>query len=70
MSLFRPVYTDNKTGKRIKSGVWWFEFAYGGNLRTDGRVLASFPARDGRFIDSKFYGELLLGSGPGRSALS
>ena len=38
MSLFKPVYTDKKTGKRIESGVWWFEFVYGGNLRADGRV--------------------------------
>src|ERR1039458_4605907 len=30
MSLFRPTYTDKKTGKQEQSAVWWYEFVYAG----------------------------------------
>ena len=30
MALFRPKYPDPKTGERIQSKVWWFEFIYDG----------------------------------------
>src|ERR1700733_4572974 len=30
MSLFRPNYTDRKTGTSKESSVWWFEFVYAG----------------------------------------
>ena len=28
MALFRPTYTDKKTGRPKKSAVWWYEFIY------------------------------------------
>jgi hypothetical protein len=30
MSLFRPTYTDKKTGELKQSAVWWYEFIYSG----------------------------------------
>jgi integrase len=30
MSLFKPTYTDKKTGHQKKSSVWWFKFVYAG----------------------------------------
>jgi hypothetical protein len=30
MSVFQPKFTDKKTGKRIKSRVWWCEFTFAG----------------------------------------
>jgi hypothetical protein len=31
MGLFRPTYTDKKTGERKQSAVWWYEFIYAGS---------------------------------------
>ena len=30
MGLFRPKYTDKKTGEQKQSAVWWYEFVYAG----------------------------------------
>jgi integrase len=30
MALFRPTYTDQKTGRQKQSAVWWYEFIYAG----------------------------------------
>lgn len=30
MAVFRPTYTDSKTGKRKQSGVWWCNFTFAG----------------------------------------
>lgn len=30
MAVYQPTYKDPKTGKRVKSGVWWFAFTYAG----------------------------------------
>jgi len=30
MSLFRPTYTDKKTGEQKESTIWWYEFVYAG----------------------------------------
>jgi hypothetical protein len=30
MALFRPTYTDKKTGKLKESAVWWYEFYFAG----------------------------------------
>jgi integrase len=30
MSLFKPTYTDKKTGVLMESRVWWYEFIYAG----------------------------------------
>jgi integrase len=30
MALFRPTYTDKKTGERKKSAAWWYEFVFAG----------------------------------------
>jgi len=30
MSVFQPKFTDRKTGERITSGVWWYEFTFAG----------------------------------------
>ena len=30
MALFKPTYTDKKTGKQKESAVWWFKFIYSG----------------------------------------
>ena len=30
MALFRPTYTDKKTGDAKQSAVWWYEFVYAG----------------------------------------
>jgi integrase len=30
MSLFRPTYTDKKTGQQKESTIWWYEFIYAG----------------------------------------
>ena len=30
MAVYRPTYTDPKTGGRKQSRVWWFEFTYAG----------------------------------------
>ncbi len=30
MALFRPTYTDKKTGEKKQAAVWWFEFIYAG----------------------------------------
>jgi integrase len=32
MALFKPTYTDKKTGKKKTSAVWWFKFVYAGKL--------------------------------------
>jgi hypothetical protein len=30
MALFRPTYTDKKTGQQKQSAVWWYEFSFAG----------------------------------------
>jgi integrase len=30
MALFQPKFTDGKTGKRVTSRVWWYEFSFAG----------------------------------------
>ncbi len=30
MALFRPKYTDKKTGERKQAAVWWYDFIYAG----------------------------------------
>ncbi|MBX5496487.1 MAG: site-specific integrase [Bryobacteraceae bacterium] len=30
MAVYRPTYTDPKTGKRVQSAVWWFNFTFAG----------------------------------------
>jgi hypothetical protein len=30
MALFRPSYTDKKSGKVKNSAVWWYDFTYAG----------------------------------------
>ena len=30
MALFKPTYTDKKTGKQKESAVWWYKFNYAG----------------------------------------
>jgi hypothetical protein len=28
MPIFQPTYTDPKTGKQVKSKVWWYDFTF------------------------------------------
>jgi hypothetical protein len=30
MAVYRPTYTDQKTGEQKVSGVWWYEFSFAG----------------------------------------
>lgn len=30
MAIFRPTYTDKKTGEQKQSAVWWYEFVFAG----------------------------------------
>ena len=30
MSVYRPTYTDKKTGKTKQARVWWFHFTFAG----------------------------------------
>jgi hypothetical protein len=30
MAVFQPTYKDPKTGKQIKSAVWWYDFTFAG----------------------------------------
>jgi integrase len=30
MAIYRPTYTNPKTGERVESAVWWYEFTYCG----------------------------------------
>jgi hypothetical protein len=32
MSLYRPTYTDKKTGEKKESSIWWYEFTFAGRL--------------------------------------
>jgi integrase len=32
MSVFQPSYKDPKSGKTVKSGIWWFKFHFAGRL--------------------------------------
>src|SRR5687768_16744479 len=35
MSLYRPTYTDKKTGETKQSKVWWYEFVWNGERIRD-----------------------------------
>jgi integrase len=53
MSLFQPTYTDKKTGERIKSAVWWYEFVYDGrrireSAKTSKKTIAGEAEKDHR----------------------
>jgi hypothetical protein len=30
MSVYRPSYTDPKTGEKKQAAVWWYEFLFAG----------------------------------------
>ena len=30
MSVYRPTYTDQKTGKPKQARLWWYDFNYAG----------------------------------------
>jgi len=30
MAVFQPTYTDPKTGRRVKSATWWYDFNFAG----------------------------------------
>ncbi len=53
MALFQPKFTDKKTGKRIKSRIWWYEFVYvgeriRGSAKTTRRTVAAKAEEDHR----------------------
>jgi len=53
MSVFQPKFTDKKTGERITSGVWWYEFTYAGkrireSAKTTKKTLAREAEKDHR----------------------
>jgi integrase len=53
MALFQPTFTDKKTGKRLKSRIWWYEFVYvgeriRGSAKTTRRTVAAKAEEDHR----------------------
>lgn len=62
MALFQPTYTDKKTGERIKSRVWWYEFTfagkrYRGSTKQDRKTLAGkFEEGERLKIDRAYAG--------------
>lgn len=53
MALFRPTYTDKKTGKLKQAAVWWYEFTYAGehirvSAKTTRKTVASEAEKDHR----------------------
>jgi integrase len=53
MSVFQPKFTDKRTGKRIKSRVWWYEFVYvgeriRGSAKTTRKTVAERAEEDHR----------------------
>jgi integrase len=47
VALFRPTYTDKKTGETKKQKVWWYEFAWNGErIRESTRVKNERTARN------------------------
>lgn len=54
MSVYRPKYTDPKTGEVKESGVWWYEFTYQGrrireSANTTKKTLAKAAMDNRRF---------------------
>ena len=46
MALFRPKYKNPKTGERVQSQVWWFEFIYDGKrIRKSAKATRKTVAR-------------------------
>ena len=49
MALFRPKYPNPKTGERIQSKVWWFEFIYDGKrIRKSAKTTRKTVAKNRR----------------------
>jgi len=47
MSVYQPTYVDPKTGKRVKSGLWWYEFAFAGRrIRESAKTRSKTVARE------------------------
>jgi integrase len=47
MALFRPTYTDKKTGELKESAVWWYEFVWKGKrIRASTKVTNERKARN------------------------
>ncbi len=62
MAVFRPTYTDRKTGKRKMSDVWWFEFTFAGrryreSTKTTRKTLASDCEKRRRLELERHYAE-------------
>ena len=53
MSLFRPAYTDKRSGKQKHSAIWWYEFVYVGerireSAKTTRKTIAAEAEKDHR----------------------
>src|SRR5262249_10052095 len=53
MALFRPTYTDKKTGEKKQSATWWYEFVYAGervrqSAKTTRKTIAVEAEKDHR----------------------
>jgi integrase len=62
MAVFRPKYNDPKTGKRVESAVWWYEFTFAGkrvreSAKTTRKTLAEKAEKNRRLeLEKGFNG--------------